>query len=142
MPQSLSCHFPGCNFVLNQHPAATEKQAAQSGKGFNEFCDTWLCRTHRPKKEHHFSKSARMARGEVSKTKVDNPVVQNGQPKHRGRTADPKWAGMTSELHCCVKDCVKIQKQHPSLTLKAAQLHGQTFDQFVNHWRCKLHRKM
>jgi rubredoxin len=141
LPKSLVCHFEGCNKVLVQHPSMTEKQAQAAGVGFNEFCEKWMCKEHRPKKAHYFSKEARENRGE----KVNIPVKGTNEPKmgtgRRGRQASEKWAGMASELKCNHEGCTKIQKQHPSLTMAAAKRHGKTFEEFLNTWKCKEHRK-
>ena len=139
LPTQVACSEVGCRFTQKQQPAASEKAAKAAGLGFNEYIKSWKCKFHRGHKAHHFSKEARAERGEVAK--VYAPVKAPAEAKpHRGRVADPKWVGMAKELVCHHSGCKKVQPQHPSLTLAAANRAGLNFEEFVGGWKCRQHR--
>ena len=144
LPKSLKCSHEGCTFEQKQHPSMTEKMAKAKGIGFNEFVATWKCKAHRAAKPHHFSKEGRALRGipaaKAKAVKVNSPNEAKTKG-HRGRVADPKWAGKAKSLVCHFAGCKKVQPQHPSLTLKAAEKAGKTFEEFVGSWMCREHRK-
>ena len=141
LPTELHCHAEGCSFVKKQHPSATEIAAKAADIGFNAYVATWLCKEHKVKKAHQFSKEGRVARGEISKPKVEKPIpsISEGH-KHRGRVADPRWAGMAKELIC--KGCGAKKIQHPSITLKAAIGKKLDYEFYVDTWKCKACKKL
>lgn len=146
LPREIHCSEKGCTYIQKQHPSMTDKMAKEKGITFEEFVSTWKCKAHREKKVHHFTlmKEARLAReakeGKVEVVEVKKPV--NGAVKgHRGRQASGKYDGMSSELHCSAKGCKFTQKQHPSLTITAAEKKGKTFKEYCATWKCKEHRE-
>ena len=140
LPKELHCSEAGCTFVKPQHPSATELAAKAAGVGFNEYIQGWKCKLHREHRPHHFSKAARVARGDKPKAKKLVKVATETNHR-RGRVADPRWNGMAKELVCHFPGCKKVQPQHPSLTVKAAKHAGLSFEEFVGSWKCRKHRK-
>ena len=137
MPRELKCSEPNCGFIQKVSPSGLEKAAMVSGKPFNQYVREWKCKLHREHREHHFSKAARLARGDKPK----ETTVATETSHHRGRVADPRWNGMAKQLVCHYSGCSKVQPQHPSLTLAAAERQGLSFDEFVQGWKCRIHRK-
>ena len=62
-------------------------------------------------------------------------------PSARGKKPSAKWASLPKELKCTHIGCDAIQKQHPSMTEKAAEVKGITFSEYVASWKCKIHRE-
>lgn len=119
MVRELHCHHDGCTFVKPQHPSATEKQAKSSGKTYQEFVDTWLCREHRVKKAHYFSTEARENRGEGKK----------------GRAVNPEYIEVPKETTC--KGCGKVVQLVPSNIVGKAKVLKITVKELVENYRCR-----
>lgn len=62
-------------------------------------------------------------------------------PKKRGRQPSAKYANLPKELNCHHEGCTFVQKQHPSITEKAARAANVGFNVYVATWKCRPHRK-
>jgi len=118
MPRELRCHFEGCTVVLAQHPSMIEKQANASGKKFTEFVNTWLCREHREKKEHHFSSASR--------------ALRDGK---KGRPRNPAYAEIPKETSCIV--CKSVVKLVPDNIIGKAKILGITVKELIATYKCR-----
>ena len=61
-------------------------------------------------------------------------------PKKRGRQASAKYAGLPTQVVCSEAGCGFTQKQHPAASEKAAVAAGLGFNEYIQTWKCKLHR--
>lgn len=61
--------------------------------------------------------------------------------KGRGRKVSSKWALLPKSLKCSHPGCDFVQKQHPSMTEKMAKAKGIGFNEYVETWKCKIHRE-
>jgi hypothetical protein len=138
MTKELKCTHEGCTFVCKQHPSMTEKAAEKKGMTFTEYVNSWKCKEHRVKKVHHFTQAKldREASGK-GKIKVEKVI---GEKKHKGRASSGKYDGISGELHCTHPGCKFIQRQHASLSIKAAEVKGISLQEFFANWKCKEHR--
>jgi hypothetical protein len=111
------------------------------GLTLEAYCSSWLCKEHRPKKVHHFTKERleREAKG-IVKVKVDK-VKKEGKGKRRGRAANPEFANLPKGYTCCVEGCGFFQLTHHTLVKKAAEAKGVSVEDLYKNWKCKAHRK-
>jgi hypothetical protein len=139
IPKEFKCAHEGCTEKCEQHPSITMKVAEKAGKTWQEFTASWFCKSHRVKKEHHFTrmKREREARGEIKVPKTAKKRV-DGEVKRRGRVANPAFDGIPKHLTCT---CGATQIQHPSISIKMAEAKGVSLDKYFSDWRCKTHRE-
>jgi hypothetical protein len=140
-PRVMKCNHPNCKVEYPQQPCMTDKLMTDKGLTLEAYCSSWLCKEHRPKKVHHFTKERleREAKG-MGKVKVDK-VKKEGKGKRRGRAANPAFEGIAKELTCNHEGCKVKQAQHPSISIKAAEGKGITLDEYFSTWKCREHRE-
>ena len=142
-PRVMKCNHPECTFSTPQQPSLTEKLMTDKGLSLEEYCKSYFCKEHRPKKVHHFTqmKLDREARGEVKPPKTAKKRLGDevtGEVKRRGRVANPAFDGIPKHLTCT---CGATQIQHPSISIKMAEAKGVSLDKYFSDWRCKTHRE-